>query len=147
MVGAHDRTQHTVHRGPLNGCLPMVKAGLILLGSVSVALGVIGIFVPGLPTTPFLLIAAACYVRSSERLYHWLLNHKVLGKFVRDYQRDKAMPLRSKIVALASMWSMIGVSVVLFIQSDAIRFVVVICGLIGTAAILSIKTVKEKNSG
>ena len=125
----------------------MVKAGLILLGSVSVALGVIGIFVPGLPTTPFLLIAAACYVRSSERLYHWLLNHKVLGKFVRDYQRDKAMPLRSKIVALASMWSMIGVSVVLFIQSDAIRFVVVICGLIGTAAILSVKTLKEKNSG
>lgn len=125
----------------------MVKAGLILLGSVSVALGVVGIFVPGLPTTPFLLIAAACYVRSSERLYHWLLNHKVLGKFVRDYQRDKAMPLRSKIVALASMWSMIGVSVVLFIQSDAIRFVVVICGLIGTAAILTVKTLKEKNSG
>ena len=125
----------------------MVKAGLILLGSVSVALGVIGIFVPGLPATPFLLIAAACYVRSSERLYHWLLNHKVLGKFVRDYQRDKAMPLRSKIVALASMWSMIGVSVVLFIQSDAIRFVVVICGLIGTAAILTVKTLKEKNSG
>lgn len=124
----------------------MVKAGLISLGSISLAFGVIGIFVPGLPTTVFLLMSAACYVRSSERLYRWLLDHKVLGKFIRDYEQHKAMPLKSKMVAMVSMWTMIGISAVWFLQSDWIRFAVVVLGLIGTTAILAVKTLSVKQS-
>jgi hypothetical protein len=123
----------------------MVRVGLILLGSIFLSFGVIGIFVPGLPTTVFLLISAACYVRSSERLYRWLLNHRVLGKFIRDYEQHRAMPVKSKIIALVSMWTMIGVSSVWFIQSNGIRIVVLSLGLIGTIAILAVKTL-DKNS-
>jgi uncharacterized membrane protein YbaN (DUF454 family) len=143
MQETHSGWRYTISERLRNAFPSLVKAGLIFLGSVSVVIGVIGIFVPGLPTTAFLLIAAACYVRSSERLYHWLLDHRVLGKFIRDYQLHRAMPLRSKVVALVSMWTMMGLSVVFFIQSNAIRCVVVACGLIGTAVILRVKTLKK----
>jgi uncharacterized protein len=122
----------------------MIKVSLILLGSLSLALGVIGIFVPGLPTTVFLLISAACYVRSSERLHRWLTNHRILGTFIRDYEQHRAMPLKSKVVALISMWTMICISSIWFIQSDLLRLVVVVLGLIGTGAILWVKTLNNR---
>jgi uncharacterized membrane protein YbaN (DUF454 family) len=73
-----------------------------------VGLGVLGIFVPLLPTTPFLLLAAACFVRSSPRLYVWLIHHKWFGKYIRYYREHRAIPLRAKIVALVLLWSVIG---------------------------------------
>jgi uncharacterized protein len=122
----------------------MIKVSLILLGSLSLGLGVIGIFVPGLPTTVFLLISAACYGRSSERLHRWLTNHRILGTSIRDYEQHRAMPLKSKVVALISMWTMIGISSVWFIQSSSIRLVVIVLGLIGTGAILLVKTLNKR---
>ena len=61
------------------------------------ALGIAGIFLPLLPTTPFLLLAAACYVRSSPRLYRWLMNHRWTGEYIRDYREKRGLPLRTKI--------------------------------------------------
>lgn len=122
----------------------MVKIVLIFLGTLSLAIGIIGIVVPGLPTTSFLLISAACYVRSSDRMYNWLLNHKVLGKFIKDYRQHKAMPFKSKIIALVSMWFMMSISTIFFIQSNTIRVIVLLCGVIGTVVILRVKTLDEK---
>lgn len=76
----------------------------ILFGTVALALGVVGIFLPLLPTTPFLLLAAALYFRGSERLYNWLLQHKHLGPYIRNFREHKAIPLRVKIVSVSLVW-------------------------------------------
>lgn len=76
-----------------------------VLGCLSLALGVVGIFVPLLPTTPFLLLSAALWVRSSPRLYGWLLAHRLFGTYIRNYRENRAVPLRAKVVTLALMWA------------------------------------------
>jgi len=87
-----------------------VRYALLAVGWLSVVLGVIGIFVPVLPTTPFLLLAAACFVRSSRRFYLWLVNHPRLGPWIRDYLEGNGIPLKGKVYALGLMWASIGLS-------------------------------------
>lgn len=84
---------------------------LIAVGVLSVALGTVGIVVPILPTTPFLLLAAACFLRSSDRLYRWLITHPWFGTFIRDYREHHAISLRVKIPILALLWLTIGISI------------------------------------
>lgn len=84
---------------------------LFVCGCISVVLGVIGIFLPVLPTTPFLLLAAACFARSSKRFYLWLVLHPKLGPWVRDYLEGEGLPLKGKIWALTLMWSSISFSI------------------------------------
>ena len=81
-----------------------MKTICIILGTVSLALGIIGIFLPLLPTTPYLLLPAALYFRGSPRLYQWLLNHKHFGPYIRNFRENKAIPLRAKIISLLLMW-------------------------------------------
>lgn len=82
-----------------------MKYILAFLGSVSLALGILGIFLPVLPTTPFLLLAAALYVRSSARLYDWLMSHKQLGPYIKNFRENKAIPLRVKVVSVSLVWA------------------------------------------
>jgi uncharacterized membrane protein YbaN (DUF454 family) len=84
------------------------KGFLITVGTISVGLGLLGIFVPLLPTTPFLLLAAACFMRSSDRLYDWLIHHKWFGEYIRNYREHRAIPLRAKVVTLILLWGVIG---------------------------------------
>ena len=77
---------------------------LLLAGFVFVVLGVLGIFLPILPTTPFLLLAAACYVRSSERFYDWLLSHPKLSKYVLGYLDGQGIPAKAKKYTLLTLW-------------------------------------------
>ena len=117
----------------------------ILTGSICIILGTIGIFIPGLPTTPFLLLAAWFYTRSSQKLYHKLISSKVLGEYIRDYNRKKGLTLRRKIAAIAIMWTMITVSSVFFIKNIAGIYTVVSLGIIGSIVMGAIiKTVKEE---
>jgi uncharacterized membrane protein YbaN (DUF454 family) len=81
-----------------------------VLGTVALVLAVLGIFLPLLPTTPFLLLASACYLRGSERMHHWLLSHRVLGPYIRDFQSGLGIPLRTKLLALALMWPSLALS-------------------------------------
>ena len=67
-------------------------------------LGIIGIFLPVLPTTPFLLLSAALYFRSSQRAYNWLMNHRYLGPYIRSFREDKSIPLHAKIISVSLMW-------------------------------------------
>ncbi len=88
----------------------LVRYLLVAVGWTSVGLGVIGIFLPVLPTTPFLLLAAACFARSSPRFYNWLVNHKRLGPWIRDYLAGNGIPLRGKVYAIGLMWVSISLS-------------------------------------
>ena len=87
-----------------------VRYLLLTIGWVSVLLGVIGIFLPVLPTTPFLLLAAACFMRSSARFYHWLVGHPQLGPWIHAYLDGQGIPLRGKVYAIGLMWLSIGLS-------------------------------------
>lgn len=89
---------------------PAVRYVLLVVGWLAVALGVIGIFLPVLPTTPFLLLAAACFVRSSRRFYLWLVNHRHLGPWIRDYLEGNGIPLKGKVYAIGLMWISIAFS-------------------------------------
>ncbi|GFM54193.1 YbaN family protein [Pseudomonas capsici] len=88
----------------------LVRYLLVAVGWTSVGLGVIGIFLPVLPTTPFLLLAAACFARSSPRFYNWLVNHKRLGPWIRDYLAGNGIPLKGKVYAIGLMWASISLS-------------------------------------
>ena len=120
-----------------------MKQLLIILGTISLALGVIGIFVPVLPTTPFLLLTAFLYAHSSES-YILLLNHKILGPYIRNFLQEKAIPLRIKIVSIATLWITITCSA-LFAASgklwlQILLFAIAVCV---TIHILSYKTMKN----
>ncbi len=81
----------------------MINLALKATGGLFVALGVVGIFLPLLPTTPFLLLAAACFARSSPAFHDWLVEHHLLGPYIRDWQRDRSIPLPAKVTAVLMM--------------------------------------------
>jgi uncharacterized membrane protein YbaN (DUF454 family) len=95
---------------PMGKRSPLLRYALLAIGWLSVALGVIGIFLPVLPTTPFLLLAAACFARSSPRFYDWLVEHPRLGPWIRDYLDGNGIPLKGKVYAIGLMWLSIGFS-------------------------------------
>ena len=123
----------------------LVRLLFVFIGSIFVGLAVIGIFLPGLPTTPFLILAAYFYIRSSKKLYDWLINNKILGIYIKGYLSGKGMPLRAKIISLILMW-IFGSFAVLFGIPDSLFFVkiiVFIILLIGTIFLLRVKTFKK----
>lgn len=77
---------------------------LIFIGSLSLFLGLLGIALPLLPTTPFLLLSATCYFHGSDKLYHWLMTHPTLGPYIHSFREDKAIPLRVKVVSVSLVW-------------------------------------------
>ena len=88
----------------------LLRVMWVTLGALSLLLGIIGIFLPVLPTTPFVLLAAACFARGSERFHGWLLEHPRFGPLVSDWQRHHSIPLRAKCLALVMMWTSMGVT-------------------------------------
>ena len=118
---------------------------LIIVGCVSLALGILGIFLPMLPTTPFLLLSAAAWVKASPSLYEWLINHKVLGEYIRNYREHRAIPLRVKIISVSLVWLPIGYCI--FAVVDEWWWAQVLMFLLATAIswhILSFNTLKKK---
>jgi uncharacterized membrane protein YbaN (DUF454 family) len=120
----------------------MIRVLLVIAGTLCLALGAIGIVLPVLPTTPFLLLAAALYVRSSKRLYTWLISHRLFGPFIRRYRETRTISRRSKVISLVLMWAMISLSLLLFIESLYAALAVLVLGAAGTAVLLRIRTAK-----
>jgi uncharacterized membrane protein YbaN (DUF454 family) len=110
----------------------MRKVLLIVAGSVSLFLGILGIFIPGLPTTPFMLLTGILFAKSSPRLYNWLLRNKYLGKYILNYQRRRGMTRRQKIYAMSLMWGMIALSAGLIVHSFTVRLIIIGAGIVGT---------------
>ena len=107
-----------------------VRLVFLLLGLGFVAIGVAGIFLPVLPTTPFMLLAAACFARSSERFYHWLLNHRIFGHTVREWQQHRSIPRRTKWFAIITMAATLTVSVVFFVPHAALQVTLALFGVV-----------------
>lgn len=116
-----------------------VRYALLALGWLSVALGVAGIFLPLLPTTPFLLLAAACFMRSSPRFHAWLVYHPTLGPWIGDHLNGKGIPLKGKLYTLALMWASIGLSCYLLPHAAA-RLFLLASALLVSIYILRLKT-------
>jgi len=119
------------------------KQLLIVAGTISTAIGILGIFVPILPTTPFLLLAAACYIRSSERFYRWLINNRLFGTYIRSYLEGRGMPLRTKIFTIFLLWIAIGISVCIGTQNLVVRIVLVLVAIGVTLHIIYIRARKQ----
>lgn len=115
---------------------------LFIAGTISVAIGVIGIFVPLLPTTPFLLLAAACYMRSSERFYRWLLNNRFFGTYISNYIEGKGVPLRIKIYTIALLWTTISLSIFLISPSIVVKIILALVAVGVTLHIILLRGAK-----
>ncbi|MBQ8594182.1 MAG: YbaN family protein [Bacteroidaceae bacterium] len=122
-----------------------MKYLFIVLGSLCVGLGILGIFLPLLPTTPFLLLAAALYVRSSSRLYHWLLYQPYLGPYIRNFRQYRAIPLRVKVISVTLVWVTILYSVCRVVESNSIRLLLLLLAIAITWHILSYKTLRKED--
>ncbi len=117
------------------------KAVLVAAGSVCLALAVLGVFLPLLPTTPFLLLASACYVRSSERLHGWLMGNRLLGPYIRNFKERRGIPLRGRIVTVVLLWLPLLYSVYR-LDLPWLEALLVLMGLTWSVLILRMKAVK-----
>ena len=117
-----------------------VKIVFVIIGTLAFVLGIIGIFLPLLPTTPLLLLAAALYFRSSPRLYDWLLNHPYFGSYIRNFRESRAIPLHAKIVSVSLLWLTMGYCIVAVVEPLWLRIALGVLAAAITAHILSFKT-------
>jgi uncharacterized membrane protein YbaN (DUF454 family) len=110
-----------------------LKKGLfVVAGTVSLGLGFVGIVLPVLPTTPFLLLSAACYYKGSERLHRWMLNNRLFGDYLRNYKEGKGIPQKTKILTLILLWSVISFSA-LFMLNNVIIQIILFATAIGVS--------------
>jgi uncharacterized membrane protein YbaN (DUF454 family) len=121
----------------------LLRILLIGIGWLAIILGVIGIFVPVMPTVPFLLLAAACFARSSERFHSWLIDHKYLGPLIRSYLGGTGMPLRAKISALTMIWISLLISAFLLVHLLWVRLLLIGIGICLTFYLLRLPTSEE----
>ena len=111
---------------------------LVIIGTISLILGTIGIIIPILPTTPFILLASFCYIRSSKRLYYWLINHKLFGKYIYDYLVHKSVKKSAKITAITLLWLSLGITI--YLINSYISFILIFIGIVVSIHIISLKT-------
>lgn len=118
-----------------------MKIILQLLGWISLVLGVIGIFLPVLPTTPFILLSAALFAKSSKRWHDYLLNHRFFGEMIRDFEKDKSISLKVKVIAISMLWLAILSSAFLVLQHKLyLQILLLAIATFVTIYILSFKT-------
>jgi hypothetical protein len=121
----------------------VLKILLIVSGTFFLLLGLIGIFIPILPTTPFLLLAAACYARGSKKFYNWLINNKFLGKYIKNYREGRGISLKIKIITISILWITILFSTFLIVTNLLLQIILLIIAIFVTIHLLTIKTMKK----
>ena len=116
---------------------------LLIIGFLCVGLGILGIFLPVLPTTPFLLLAAAAFAKSSDRAYHWLLTNRWFGSYITNYREGKGIPLRVKITSITFLWITILASAIFFVDNLYIKILLILVAIGVTTHIVSVKTMRK----
>ena len=116
------------------------KGLLSICGVLAVVLATLGIVLPLLPTTPFLLLAAACFIRSSDRLYRWLIAHKWFGPYIRNYREHRALTLRAKVMTVVLLWITLGFTIFGLIDDLMIQIALFLIGSGVTLHVLRYKT-------
>ncbi len=109
---------------------PVIRVALVALGFVFVGVGIAGLVLPVLPATPFFLLAAACFARGSARFYNWLLNHRVVGPTVREWQLHRSIPYRTKLWAIALMSGTLAISTIFFVEDLLLQALLAALGLL-----------------
>jgi uncharacterized membrane protein YbaN (DUF454 family) len=112
-------------------------------GTFFLAVGVIGIFLPVLPTTPFLLLSAACYFKGSRRMHDWLLNNKWFGSYLRNYREGKGVSVKVKAISILSLWATIGYSAFYVIDMLIVRIVLLVVAIAVTLHIASLPNLRR----
>jgi len=115
----------------------------IVLGILCVILAALGVLLPGLPATPFLLLASYLFARSSKRMHDWLVNNRVFGPILSDFLDRKGIRLHIKVISILTMWGMMLVSVFFLMENDIVKYVAVGGALIGTFAVTRYKTIRD----
>lgn len=116
---------------------------LITCGIISVILGTAGILLPLLPTTPFLLLSAYCFLNSSKKLHTWLINHKYFGKYIYNYCTYKAIPLKTKIISISLLWITIGFSIFFIVKIIHAKIFLLFIAIAVTWHLLSLNTLEK----
>lgn len=125
---------------------PFAKILFVILGLLSLGLGIIGIVVPVLPTTPLLLLSAYFFLRSSQRLYRWLLTHKIFGSYIRNYIYHKAIEKEVKIFTLLLLWATIMLSIYLVREKIWLQVFLVIVAIAVSIHVLKLRTMPKEQS-
>lgn len=122
----------------------MKKGILVILGTISLGLGLLGMLLPILPTTPFLLLSSFCYLRSSARLHHWLVTRRVIGDYIYNYLRYKAVVKSTKIFSIILLWATLIISMVL-VNLWPVRILLFVIGVGVTIHLLMLKTISKSD--
>lgn len=109
-------------------------------GSIALVLGIIGIAIPIMPTTPFLLLAAACYLRGSRRMYDWLMGNRWFGTYLLDYMEGRGIPMITKVLTLVVLWSTIGFSMIFITTNPILRVILLVIAVGVTFHLAMVKT-------
>jgi uncharacterized membrane protein YbaN (DUF454 family) len=117
----------------------------ITLGTICLAIGIVGIFTPILPTTPFLLLAAACYLRGSRRFHRWLMNNRIFGGYIRNYTEGRGIPLKVKLFTIALLWATIGVSI--WLTANWIVTIVLLAVAVGVSLHIALIRPRKDRAG
>jgi len=115
----------------------------IALGIVCVIMAGLGILLPGLPATPFLLLASYAFARSSKKMHDWLINHRLFGPILTDFLDRKGIRLSVKIASIAIMWGMMLLSIFFLMDNNTVKYVALGGAVIGTIAVLRFKTIRD----
>ena len=118
----------------------LVRSLLFAAGTLTLVLGAIGIVLPILPTTPFLLISVACYLKSSERMAHWMLNNKYFGTYIRNYKEGKGIPMKTKLFAIAVLWITIAISGLVLVPILMVQIILFVVATAVTVHLVRIPT-------
>jgi len=120
-----------------------IKNMMIILGTLSLVTGAIGIFIPVLPTTPLLLLSAYFYMRGSRKHYDWLLNHRIFGMYIYNYINYRAVLLSTKIFSFILLWVSLVISIVL-VEMQTIRVILILVGVSVSIHLYLLKTLSKK---
>jgi uncharacterized membrane protein YbaN (DUF454 family) len=123
----------------------IVRHVLITAGTLFLILGIVGVFLPVLPTTPFLLLAAACYARGSSRFYSWLMNNRLFGTYIRNYREGRGLPPRVKVIVIILLWVTIGYSAAFAVHVLWARVILILIAVGVTTHILYIRTLRHQD--